>query len=109
MQLESVQIQQEWSSRMRRLKQTNGYKLLLSAQRLICLRRYVMCREFLGGLKHFFTCLLCDQPQASPEKQPPVKTVGPLTDEDVIKLRPCEKKQVRVCQPAFSPKSHFLF
>ncbi|KAM8767609.1 tRNA-dihydrouridine(47) synthase [NAD(P)(+)]-like [Acanthopagrus schlegelii] len=34
------------------------------------------------------------QPQASPEKQPPVKTVGPLTDEDVIKLRPCEKKQV---------------
>ncbi|XP_068431716.1 tRNA-dihydrouridine(47) synthase [NAD(P)(+)]-like [Clinocottus analis] len=34
------------------------------------------------------------QPQASPNKQPPVKTVGPLTDEDVIKLRQCEKKQV---------------
>ncbi|XP_040908505.1 tRNA-dihydrouridine(47) synthase [NAD(P)(+)]-like [Toxotes jaculatrix] len=32
--------------------------------------------------------------QSSPDKQPPVKTVGPLTDEDVIKLRPCEKKQV---------------
>ncbi|XP_074469764.1 tRNA-dihydrouridine(47) synthase [NAD(P)(+)]-like [Sebastes fasciatus] len=32
--------------------------------------------------------------KASPDKQPPVKTVGPLTDEDVIKLRPCEKKQV---------------
>uniref|UniRef100_A0A8C4GR48 tRNA-dihydrouridine(47) synthase [NAD(P)(+)] n=1 Tax=Dicentrarchus labrax TaxID=13489 RepID=A0A8C4GR48_DICLA len=32
--------------------------------------------------------------QASPDKQPPVKTIGPLTDVDVIKLRPCEKKQV---------------
>ncbi|XP_028252977.1 tRNA-dihydrouridine(47) synthase [NAD(P)(+)]-like [Parambassis ranga] len=32
--------------------------------------------------------------QASPEEQPPVKTMGPLTDTDVIKLRPCEKKQV---------------
>ncbi|KAK5854995.1 hypothetical protein PBY51_005138 [Eleginops maclovinus] len=32
--------------------------------------------------------------QASQDKQPPVKTVGPLTDEDVIKLRQCEKKQV---------------
>ncbi|XP_059205932.1 tRNA-dihydrouridine(47) synthase [NAD(P)(+)]-like [Centropristis striata] len=32
--------------------------------------------------------------QASPEKQAPVKTVGPLTDVDVIKLRQCEKKQV---------------
>ncbi|XP_041811542.1 tRNA-dihydrouridine(47) synthase [NAD(P)(+)]-like [Chelmon rostratus] len=34
------------------------------------------------------------QPQASQDKQPPVKTVGPLTDVDVIKLRPCEKKPV---------------
>ncbi|XP_056268429.1 tRNA-dihydrouridine(47) synthase [NAD(P)(+)]-like isoform X1 [Pseudoliparis swirei] len=34
------------------------------------------------------------QRQASPDKQPPVKTVGPLTDVDVIKLRLCEKKQV---------------
>ncbi|XP_035537606.1 tRNA-dihydrouridine(47) synthase [NAD(P)(+)]-like isoform X1 [Morone saxatilis] len=34
------------------------------------------------------------QLQASPDKQPPVKTIGPLTDVDVIKLRPCEKKQV---------------
>lgn len=32
--------------------------------------------------------------QASPDKQPPIKTVGPLTDADVIKLRSCEKKQV---------------
>ncbi|XP_008288784.1 tRNA-dihydrouridine(47) synthase [NAD(P)(+)]-like [Stegastes partitus] len=32
--------------------------------------------------------------QASPDKQPLVKTVGPLTDADVIKLRSCEKKQV---------------
>ncbi|XP_028256643.1 tRNA-dihydrouridine(47) synthase [NAD(P)(+)]-like [Parambassis ranga] len=32
--------------------------------------------------------------QASPEEQPQVKTMGPLTDTDVIKLRPCEKKQV---------------
>ncbi|XP_030596245.1 tRNA-dihydrouridine(47) synthase [NAD(P)(+)]-like isoform X1 [Archocentrus centrarchus] len=33
--------------------------------------------------------------QASPDKQPPpVKTIGPLTDADVIKLRSCEKKQV---------------
>ncbi|XP_075995675.1 tRNA-dihydrouridine(47) synthase [NAD(P)(+)]-like [Genypterus blacodes] len=32
--------------------------------------------------------------QVNAEKQSPVKTVGPLTDEDVIKLRMCEKKQV---------------
>ncbi|XP_041663993.1 tRNA-dihydrouridine(47) synthase [NAD(P)(+)]-like [Cheilinus undulatus] len=32
--------------------------------------------------------------QTSPDIHPPVKTVGPLTDVDVIKLRPCEKKQV---------------
>ncbi|CAJ1083394.1 tRNA-dihydrouridine(47) synthase -like isoform X2 [Notolabrus celidotus] [Xyrichtys novacula] len=32
--------------------------------------------------------------KTSLDKQSPVKTVGPLTDEDVIKLRPCEKKQV---------------
>ncbi|KAM4549534.1 tRNA-dihydrouridine(47) synthase [NAD(P)(+)]-like isoform 2-T2 [Fundulus diaphanus] len=30
----------------------------------------------------------------SQDVQPPVKTVGPLTDADVIKLRPCEKKTV---------------
>ncbi|XP_075961786.1 tRNA-dihydrouridine(47) synthase [NAD(P)(+)]-like isoform X1 [Anarhichas minor] len=34
------------------------------------------------------------QLQAGPDKQPPVKTVGPLTDVDVIKLRMCERKQV---------------
>ncbi|XP_061903620.1 tRNA-dihydrouridine(47) synthase [NAD(P)(+)]-like [Entelurus aequoreus] len=32
--------------------------------------------------------------QAMSEKASAVKTVGMLTDEDVIKLRPCEKKQV---------------
>ncbi|KAF7664103.1 hypothetical protein LDENG_00189020 [Lucifuga dentata] len=32
--------------------------------------------------------------QMSPEKQASVKTVGPLTNEDIIKLRMCEKKQV---------------
>ncbi|XP_061787402.1 tRNA-dihydrouridine(47) synthase [NAD(P)(+)]-like isoform X2 [Nerophis lumbriciformis] len=32
--------------------------------------------------------------QARSEKAAAVKTVGMLTDEDVIKLRPCEKKQV---------------
>ncbi|XP_042363078.1 tRNA-dihydrouridine(47) synthase [NAD(P)(+)]-like [Plectropomus leopardus] len=31
---------------------------------------------------------------SSQDKQSPVKTVGPLTDVDVIKLRQCEKKQV---------------
>uniref|UniRef100_A0A3Q2P8J9 tRNA-dihydrouridine(47) synthase [NAD(P)(+)] n=1 Tax=Fundulus heteroclitus TaxID=8078 RepID=A0A3Q2P8J9_FUNHE len=33
------------------------------------------------------------EPQRN-DVQPPVKTVGPLTDADVIKLRPCEKKTV---------------
>ncbi|KAK2834029.1 hypothetical protein Q7C36_014730 [Tachysurus vachellii] len=28
------------------------------------------------------------------QTKPPVKTIGPLTDDDIIKLRPCEKKQV---------------
>lgn len=32
--------------------------------------------------------------ETSTDKHPPVKTIGPLTDVDVIKLRPCEKKQV---------------
>lgn len=32
--------------------------------------------------------------QVVPENPTPVKTVGPLTDVDLIKLRPCEKKQV---------------
>ncbi|KAI3358653.1 hypothetical protein L3Q82_015062 [Scortum barcoo] len=34
------------------------------------------------------------EPQTDPDKPSPVKTVGPLTDVDVIKLRPCEKKLV---------------
>ncbi|KAM9340539.1 tRNA-dihydrouridine(47) synthase [NAD(P)(+)]-like [Symphorus nematophorus] len=45
-----------------------------------------------GGEQHAST--EAKQLQASQDKQPPVKTVGPLTDADVIKLRPCEKKQV---------------
>ncbi|XP_017340665.1 tRNA-dihydrouridine(47) synthase [NAD(P)(+)]-like isoform X2 [Ictalurus punctatus] len=32
--------------------------------------------------------------EESQTKPPPVKTIGPLTDDDIIKLRPCEKKQV---------------
>ncbi|KAF5894571.1 tRNA-dihydrouridine synthase 3-like, partial [Clarias magur] len=32
--------------------------------------------------------------EASQVKPSPVKTIGPLLDDDVIKLRPCEKKQV---------------
>ncbi|KAK3558602.1 hypothetical protein QTP86_021657, partial [Hemibagrus guttatus] len=32
--------------------------------------------------------------EESSMKPPPVKTIGPLTDDDLIKLRPCEKKQV---------------
>lgn len=32
--------------------------------------------------------------QVNVEKPTPVKTIGPLTDTDVIKLRQCEKKQV---------------
>lgn len=42
------------------------------------------------------TCFLCGDLQPSTEKQSPVKTVGPLTDADVVKLRPCEKKQVHL-------------
>lgn len=55
-----------------------------------------------GGEQHASTEA---EPQASPDKQPPVKTVGPLTDVDVIKLRPCEKKQVPLI---FPPKLYFL-
>ncbi|KAI1902017.1 hypothetical protein AGOR_G00040380 [Albula goreensis] len=34
------------------------------------------------------------QPQPCREENAPVKTIGALTDVDIIKLRPCEKKQV---------------
>ncbi|XP_028317759.1 tRNA-dihydrouridine(47) synthase [NAD(P)(+)]-like isoform X2 [Gouania willdenowi] len=34
------------------------------------------------------------QLQISPEKPPAIKTAGPLTDVDVVRLRSCEKKQV---------------
>lgn len=45
-----------------------------------------------------FIDLYFDQWQVVPENPTPVKTVGPLTDMDLIKLRPCEKKQVSLCQ-----------
>lgn len=45
--------------------------------------------------------------QTSPDKQPQMKTVGPLTDADVIKLRPCEKKQVYLSQPTSFQKCIF--
>lgn len=38
--------------------------------------------------------VLCTKEQASMDKQPPVKTIGPLTDVDIVKLRSCERKQV---------------
>lgn len=50
-----------------------------------------VCADPAGGEQHASTEA---ETQAGPDKQPPVKTVGPLTDVDVIKLRPCEKKQV---------------
>lgn len=43
---------------------------------------------------------ICDTQQAplgpgtSPAPGSPVQTCGPLTDEDVVRLRPCEKRQV---------------
>lgn len=42
-----------------------------------------------GGEQHAST-----EAEPQTDKPSPVKTVGPLTDVDVIKLRPCEKKQV---------------
>lgn len=45
---------------------------------------------------------ICDTQQAplgpgtSPSPGSPVQTCGPLTDEDVVRLRPCEKRQVCV-------------
>uniref|UniRef100_A0A3B3E1C5 tRNA-dihydrouridine(47) synthase [NAD(P)(+)] n=2 Tax=Oryzias melastigma TaxID=30732 RepID=A0A3B3E1C5_ORYME len=35
-----------------------------------------------------------EESQSGPDERPLVKTVGPVTDADVIKLRPCEKKKV---------------
>lgn len=46
--------------------------------------------------KSICTRFLCDKPQAGPDKPPPVKTVGPLTDVDIVKLRLCEKKPVHI-------------
>ncbi|XP_053718318.1 tRNA-dihydrouridine(47) synthase [NAD(P)(+)]-like [Synchiropus splendidus] len=37
---------------------------------------------------------VAEEDEVIPEKAAPVKTVGPLTDTDVVKLRACEKKQV---------------
>lgn len=53
-----------------------------------------------GCIKNIFLWLLCDRVQVGPDKQPVVKTVGPLTDADVIKLRPCEKKKVGLSPPS---------
>lgn len=39
---------------------------------------------------------------SGPDERPLVKTVGPLTDADVIKLRPCEKKKVLSSNTLFS-------
>uniref|UniRef100_A0A3B4ULJ5 tRNA-dihydrouridine(47) synthase [NAD(P)(+)] n=1 Tax=Seriola dumerili TaxID=41447 RepID=A0A3B4ULJ5_SERDU len=44
--------------------------------------------------EEYLKTLSNNRDKKDPDKQPPVKTVGPLTDADVIKLRPCEKKQV---------------
>lgn len=40
------------------------------------------------------SCLPFGKLQVSQENLALVKTIGPLTDADVIKLRQCEKKQV---------------
>lgn len=47
-------------------------------------------------MRCFIIDLSSDRLQVAPEKLTPVKTVGPLTDVDVIKLRPCERKQVHL-------------
>lgn len=40
---------------------------------------------------------------------PPIRTVGPLTDSDVIKLRPCEKKQVNLANSRMISKTPCVF
>lgn len=86
--LKHVQNQQD--SSMRPLKQKLRCKPLHIPFSCIC--TYI--KWVAGCFKNIFLWLLCDQVQVSPDKQPVVKTVGPLTDADVIKLRPCEKKKV---------------
>lgn len=56
-------------------------------------------RTFVGVV--FFIDLFLDQLQVIPENLTPMKTVGPLTDVDVIKLRPCERKQVSLSRSLF--------
>lgn len=65
-------------------------------------------QDFVSVLLHrtsvgvvFFKDLFLDQLQVVPENLTPVKTVGPLTDVDVIKLRPCERKQVSLSWSLF--------
>lgn len=41
--------------------------------------------------------------EASAPQGSPVPTCGPLTDEDIIRLRPCEKKRVRCRQGGGTP------
>lgn len=71
----------------------------------VCITSYV---QSISQLKKIFTVLIAVNViifyklQTSPDKQPLVKTVGPLTDADVIRLRPCEKKQVYRNQPSSS-------
>uniref|UniRef100_A0A667WRW6 tRNA-dihydrouridine(47) synthase [NAD(P)(+)] n=1 Tax=Myripristis murdjan TaxID=586833 RepID=A0A667WRW6_9TELE len=50
---------------------------------------------------------LLDKLQVSEEKQNLVKTVGPLTDADIVRLRPCEKKQVHLSCPSESEPRPF--
>lgn len=81
--------------------------IYLLKQKLRCKRPHIpfscICTSIkwvAGCFKNVFLCLLCDQVQASQDKQPVIKTVGPLTDVDVIKLRPCEKKKVGLSPPS---------
>lgn len=56
-------------------------------------------RTLLGVV--FVKDLFLDRLQVTPGNLTPVKTVGPLTDVDVIKLRPCERKQVSLSRSLF--------
>ena len=47
-------------------------------------------------------------PGTSTPPSSPVQTCGPLTDEDVVRLRPCEKKRVRVEDNVSSRSVHLV-
>lgn len=53
--------------------------------------RAVMLNQILTDVR----CVCVFEPQDD-SSSTPVKTVGPITDADIIKLRPCERKQVCV-------------